>query len=175
MALTQAGLRHANLTSIYTLLYATVAAVLLSMSAGRIMQPGVELLDDFFSVEEGYEACGGRTQPELLCSGQQNDLGTSSFIRVVGLVGVVFGLLWLETIFSMEWVKDQSNRYGWLKKSLRGAKRWKVPRVVTAILLLAELTLFCFTLLICIDLIASFQKLNSSPSGSPSTLSANGS
>lgn len=67
----------------------------------------------------------------------------------------------------MEWVKDQSNRYGWLKKSLRGAKRWKVPRVVTTILLLAELTLFCFTLLICIDLIASFQKLMSADYGVP--------
>ena len=161
VALTQAGLRHASLASIYTLLWATVAAVLLGVSASTIMQPSPELLNDFFTNPRNLdlEACGNRIYLLDICTGEQNHVATSSFIHVVGSVYVLFGLLWLETIFTLEWVKRQLSRFERLKWSVRAAKQFKLPLVVSSILLLAQITLFCPTLPICIDMIMSFQKI----------------
>lgn len=162
--LTQAGLRHARLMSVYSLVWTTSAVVLASAAASTVMVSNAELVYKFIDNEidgTGLEECGGRFSLRELCLDvvETND-SRGMFLLSVSIVGVELGLIWLEMGFSVllssGWMRKRKDRLEFLKGSIWMKKHDVVLLSVKVIMILAELVLLGASTINCINQVRSF-------------------
>jgi hypothetical protein len=157
IALTQAGLRHARLDSLYSLVWATLAASLAGAAGSGLLWAQAELVQSVFREDDtGVEECGGTITLRDMCVDLADRMDTSvSFQNASLFVMGTFFLLWSKKITPMilrtEWVRKQASGCIWLHDTALDKARHCASASTTLILALLELVLFSFTLISCIE------------------------
>lgn len=160
IALTQAGLRHARLSSMYSLVWATLAAALAGAAGGSLLQTEAQLVQRVFSGNDdtGVHECGG-TSITLrdMCVVDSSDRPDTniSFINASIVVALTFILLWSKKLCRMvsksEWARRQMPGCRWFQMLTSAKASHIASTTATLILAFLELILFSFTLISCIE------------------------
>lgn len=155
IALTQAGLRHARLSSFYSLFWATLGATLAGVAGGAVTRSDGELVNKVVDRggEPGTEQCGGYTSLRQLCVVDPARFDIDGMLmRAASVVGATLLLLWLEALTKL---MDGSKRRWSHGKTMAEALDilgTALRVVIPAIFAMFELILLAFTLISCIQM-----------------------